>query len=674
MFRLKKLKKSQVSIFVIIGIILVIVTVFLFLNGKYEFWQFHDTKAKNQVSEIVEDCVMDSAQRGVFLLGYQGGYIEIPPRVKVDRTAYTDFGMKIPNWDTQRGDIPTIASMQVELSDFVEEDSISCIREGLKGLEDIYEINIKDNLTIDSRINDHNVVVIGNYPIEFKEYNAKESLSVEDYTVKLEDLRLGDLYKLAAQIYNIELNRHIFEELTLDQMRTADDYSSELSVPTEGMSLTCAKRIWTIPQLKKNIANLNNNNFKYLQFRGTYPKEDLYSQTFSGEFIDKESRRYYDNFYTFNLENPKRSFENYYVDVYMPSTEITNEEGYLQSYPYREFEVTPSSGEIVKSMNLEVDVGSKIPVPCIQIFHHLYDLDYDLIVKLTDYNDNSQNFFFQFPIRVEIENNEPKSSGADLILPEPATFNSNSYCIDEQMQYPMLITAKDSYDNSLEDVNISYKCMSVKCDMGSTEKPTYRGVERKYADAQLETDFPFCIGGQVIGEKAGYHFDKKRVDTTDDLLRREVYMGDNLVELELIPKKSFDVSEEMFLIKFKETGAGYRVLSESEGSIYITLENQGLEFESSALWPSSGGYMDKLEFLDRDNTQYNLSIFFMDSNQDLRGMLEIQNWTPDIHMGNDVQFLIPGSVSEITSDDYMNFYEYVKRKVSEDPNYEPTFY
>ena len=574
MLKSNYLKRAQVSIFVIIGIILVIVAIFLFINGKYNLFQFHDTKVKNQISEVVEDCLLSSANRGAFLLGYQGGYIDIPKRIEGNPQAYIDFGMKIPNWDTQRGDIPTIGSMQNELSDYVEEESLSCISNGLKGLEDVYELDVKDDLNVDATINDHNVVIEGNYPIDVREHNSDESFSVEDYTVKLDGLRLGDLYKLAVQIYNVESEMYLFEDLTLDQMRSADDYSSELSVPTEGMSFSCGREIWTIPQLKENVASLNNNNFKYLHFIGTHPKDDLYDTNFNGEYTDEEYRRYYENFYMYNLPDAKRSFRNYYVDVHMPSTEVTGEDGYFQSYPYREFEVTPSSGEVVKSIRMEIDTGAKIPVPCIQVYHHLYTMDYDLIVKLTDYNDDSQEFFFQFPIRVEIEENEPKSSTTNIVTPEPATFNSNTYCTNDTMKYPMLVVAKDNKDNALEGVNISYKCLSVKCDMGETKKPTYMGVERKYADAQLESEFPFCVGGQVIGEKPGYHKTEKRVTTDSSLLGRSSYFGDNFVELEMIPKKSFEVSAETFLIKFKETGEGRRVISESDGSIYVTIENK----------------------------------------------------------------------------------------------------
>ena len=126
--------KAQVSIFIIIGVILIIVSAFLIYNSDIEIFQSHDTKLKNQISDVVKDCIYQSADTGAFLLGQQGGYIEIPNKIKNNPTKSTDFGFKIPTWDTQRGDIPTIDSMEYELKKYIEKESYSCIQSNLKNV------------------------------------------------------------------------------------------------------------------------------------------------------------------------------------------------------------------------------------------------------------------------------------------------------------------------------------------------------------------------------------------------------------------------------------------------------------------------------------------------------------------------------------------------------------
>ncbi len=668
-------KKSQVVVFVIVGLVMLIVAIFLFSSGKLELFMSHDAKLKNQISEVVKDCIYDSANDGAYLLGAQGGVIEISPFVSANPFMYTDFGMKIPNWDVTRGNIPTIVSMETELSNYVSENSLGCIKSNLKTLGEVLDIEFDDeeNFGVVARINKENVIVESNFLIRFNEKGSEEILTVEDYVVKLDELRLGDLYNLAVEIYNVELATYVFEDLVIDQIRSADDYSNPNSMPTEGMIFTCGQRYWTIEQLKKNLANLNNNNFKYLQFEGTYSKDAIFEMNLNDEFGNAWTKQYFDKIYKVDIENKQRSFKNYNVDVFMPSTEITSKEGYIQRYPYRTFEVTPSSGQIVKSMQVEVKELADLPIPCIQIFHHLYDLDYDLIIKLTDYNEDGQGYFFQFPLRVEIRNNEPKQKSIYYLDVEPKTFNEENYCQDENYLYPMLVMTTDNEGNSLADVNISYKCISVKCELGSTSKPSFMGIERKYAFAQLETKFPFCVGGQVIGEKSGYHYAEKRVVTDKGLLGAETYVGSNLVELELIPKKKFDVGLETFLIMPKEVSTSQRVMTKDDGAIFVLIESLEHDFYSQAMWPNEEGFLDVIELLDEGNVTYNLSVAYIDGNNDLKGMLEIDGWTPEIHKGNRIVFKIPATMYPVTEDNYVEFYEHTMEQ-SNSSDFEPLIY
>jgi len=665
-------KKAQISIFIIIGIILVIVTSFFIYNSDFEFFVSHDTKLKNQVSTIVKDCIYKSANTGTFILGQQGGYISIPSEIANNPTKYILVGSKIPNWDVQNGNIPTIDSMQQELTNYVQEQSFSCIEHNVKDLENVFDIKLGDKFEVISTINDNNIVIEATYPITFNEKNSEEILNVEDYTVTLKDLRLGDLYSLAVSVYNTQAEERVFESLTLEQIRTSNDYSSSLSVPTEGMMFSCGKRVWTYPQLKSNIANLNNRNFKYLQFEGTSSKGELLRMNLNATGKYEAYKPYYDNLYRVDLDNVKPTYQNFDVNVMMPVARSTDRRSIFFKYPFRTFEVTPSDGQIVQSMDMDVDVGTKIPIPCIQLFHHLYDLDYDLVVQLKDKtidNDIQNNFVFQFPVRVQIKNNEPKKANIPKILTEEPTVNKNSYCNNDSYQYPLMVLTTDNNDNPISDVNVKYQCVNLKCDMGITKKKQTIGGGGK---PELITDYPYCIGGQVIGEKEGYHKESVRVDTDSSLLNRETFVGNNLVELKLTPLKSFNInSPENFLIVQKETGQGLRVYDENDGAVLVQIENRGRNFESTAIWPNDGEFLNKLEFLDEENVDYNLSVYYMNKDNDLRGMLEMQNWTPQIHSGNKIQFIVPGTQNTISEDDYINFYEYV---LEESVKRQPRFY
>src|SRR5690606_14715941 len=135
--------------------------------------------------------------------------------------------------------------------------------------------------------------------------------------------KLGDMYELASQIYEFERETYFLEELVLDQIYSAADYSDRsISLPSEGMSFSCASQIWTRQGLINNLLELNENNFKYLQFDGTYSKEYLLDANFREEYGNLENRAYFESHYVFELQNPKRSYENYEVNTFVPISTV----------------------------------------------------------------------------------------------------------------------------------------------------------------------------------------------------------------------------------------------------------------------------------------------------------------------------------------------------------------
>jgi len=419
--------------------------------------------------------------------------------------------------------------------------------------------------------------------------------------------------------------------------------------------------------LKKNLANLNNNNFRYLQFDGTFSKDYLKDSN-----LNEDNKKYYNSDvigYTQYLPQTKASFKNFEVNVFMPSTEMNGKEGYLQRYPYRTFEVTPSSGQVVTAMDFKVDMGAKIPIPCIQIYHHLYNLDYDLIVKLQDKNEDGENYFFQFPLRVKIEDNTPKNTPNFITSNQVvSTFNNANYCSNDSKEYPLEVYVKDSNTGDyLADVNISYDCISLSCDLGVVELPTFNGVIRKYATPSLKTEFPYCIGGDIVANKKGYHESKLRVDTTSELLDKDVTP---YYELELIPTKEFENSKSIFMAVNKDTKQGVRVYNEDEGYFYASIENKELNFDSFGIWPHEG-YLNKIKLLERDDISYNISIAYVDSDYNLKGIYQLENYVLNPNLGDEIEFVIPSVSEELNEDNFMDFYDYTNEIQSYDSNLNP---
>lgn len=649
-------KSGQVTIFVIIGVILIIVVTFLLSNSKFELFESKETKLINQVSDIVDACIKTNSEQGLFLLGMQAGYVTLEPSQIAVPRSYIDLGFKVPSWEVAPNEVPTINSMEYELDQFIQDNAMNCISGNLNALNDIFDFEYKNNLQVNSKINQNNVVVESNLPITFSEKNSEEKVNIESYYLKLDDNNLGDLYNLAIEVYSTEQKNDILSNLVLDQIYSASDYSSKESMPTEGLSFSCAKRIWTKQQLKSNLVNLNNNNFKFLHFEDTYSIQDLYDSTFNDIQVSSDAAQYYENFYTFKLDDPKSSFKNYKVEVSMPTTDVTKKGNYFQKDRFRNFEVTPNDGEVIQSTDMKVDIGlGEIPIPCVQLFHHLYTLDYDVLVKITDLSEDGDNNIFQFPLRIQINNNAP-SNEIPFTLPTETdnqlTATNSKFCAHQNRNTEQLIYAIDkNTQEAIDGVNITYKCLSLSCDVGKTSKPFYRGFERTYAQSSLNTDLPYCVGGTLSGEKKGYFSTKLIIDSSGDNPNPNGYE-----DLIMIPTKSFKLNEDTVFAVFNG-GSGKRIETEDDGMMFISIKNKEHGFSSQALWPTQEGIMDELEFLELDDAVYDVSVILTNENYNLNGIFEIKDWKPEIFRGNTLQIIIPAITEELEDEQFISFYE-----------------
>jgi hypothetical protein len=658
-------KKSQISIFIIIALILIVVSVFLFSNKDYEIFLSKNEKLKNQIVDVVNTCIEKKLKEAVFKLSFQGGFIEIPQKVKSDPRYYIDIGFVIPNWNYEnQNDLPTIESMEEEINNYVRNNAYSCITSDLKGFKDFLDINVSKEFDVKSKINKENVEIEANLPIKFKEKNSNEVLTISDYYVKLDPLRLGAMFELANKIYKKEVQSKFLESLVIEQILSSNDYSSKESMPGEGIFFTCTPRFWTISQLKNNLANLNNNNFRYLYFKGTYERDLDFIKNVN---LDENSKKYFESSNIGYVQDLGLDdyYKNYKVSAFFPSSEITGENGYFKSYPFRKFEVTPSNGEIVKPLKMNFGVSSSkfLKVPCVQVYHHLYDLDYDLIFKIEDKSEDGNNFFFQFPINIKIQNNQPKYGGNFIPqISEQKTVNYNKYCSNESKKYPVDVVVLDGVSGDyLSNVNISYSCLSYTCDMGITKKPTYNGYIRQGAVPSLNEKFPFCFNGKLIAEKDGYTKGEIRIDTNENLLNRNTIFSP---QIEIVPTKKFNFDKENFLAIDLDTKKGKRIYSENDGQVYIYFENLKYNFEDFILF--NGNKDEDLEEFSNlelinvpGGVNYNISIFYMDKDENLKGLVYLENYLMDSTLGNEIEFVIPIVSSKIDENNFENYFDTV---------------
>ena len=633
------LKKSQLTIFIVFGIILVLTSVFMIFIFDIKLFETEKSKLENSVIKIVNDCSYDISKRGIFFLSLRGGFLEISREILVDPRKYVKMGDTIPLWDSSRNFYPTISSMENELEIFIEEDLTNCIRSNMIQFDNILEYELGDLAESDVEIFDEEILIRVNFPIRFWQVNSNEVIELETFSNTLEDEKLGKLYELSLKIYNKNSQEKFLEDLILDQILTASDYSKRESMPTEGLIFSCIPRVWTKAELKKNLARLNNLNFKFLQFENTYPKDEILNS-----LQNEEWKQYYRNFYTIDVD-ANRNNRDLDVEVLMPSVEITSNEGILQKYPFSKFEVSPSSGELVKPIDFKIE-SLKISAPCVQIYGHRYDLEYPLIVSIKDTKTSS---FFQFPIKIQIENNYPKYDNTKIIDYVPNTLNVQTFCEEQNRNNLFQIFAYDALTNeNLNGVNLTHKCLSNYCELGQTKVDSLYGVDLINYEPRLNTNLTFCVGGEIEARKEGYHSISKIIDSTNQDQLETVY-------LPLIKLKEYDLNQENFLFISQSSGHGVYPNEEKE-SIYVSFKNDKNNFEADAVFSSFSKQeeLNKLNLL-AGNFMYNFSLIYADENGELLGIFEVENMQINTKEGNKIKFIAPYT-KDLDEENFLQFY------------------
>ena len=627
--------KSQISIFIIIGTVLLISSISLFFFLKPDILITTEQKYSKQITNIIVECSYDNAKQGVTFLGLKGG--KLKNEGLNDRRNYINFGVKIPNWDDEFSNVPSIKDMENELEDYILETSRDCIINNLRVLEDEIKIISDFDMSVIAKINNLNVEFFIGFPIEFNERTSNKKYYIKDFYINLEDVPLGEIYDLAINFYNSDRSQNFLESLTLEQILSASDYQSPNSIPSEGLLISCEKRVWTYTQLKRNMINLMNNNFRLLEIKNTFEKGLV------DRYINKDNRQYYKNFYIFDIGLDKK-YDDYKFEVFFPNTYIDSQNGINNFFSFRNFEVYPGDGVTTQSVDFNHGENLDVPLPCIQTFSHKYDLDYDLIVKITHLSKENEFFIFQFPLRQQIEKNVPKSIYNPIIdeSENGLTATSQEFCRIENRNFNVKIEVRNEDEIPLNGANLKHKCLNLRCDLGQTQKPSFSGIQREFANPFFSGKIGECFGGEIEATLNGYHKNSIKIDTFDE--------NKKLIEkvINLRQYKNFLVNSNTILL-VDENGVGKRVFNKNDGSIFISFKNKKEDFSKFLFLPNEN--QENLELFLGEEI-YNITAFYTNKEEEILGFAQIKNYKINSDLGNEIFLKIPFSSSPLTDKDF----------------------
>lgn len=540
--------RAQVTLFVIIAILIVSaagITYYIIsqttsaLNVEQKIISSVPEKLRPAESNFMS-CLKQKAQDSLNILGSQAGYINLPEEDPAsDYMPFSntlDFvGLQIPYWwyvsgnNLQKNQVPSLEFMKKEIEDYMDENVDDC--RARFGLSD-YELSVEGLPETTAKIEDNYVGFEISYPVKI--ISGTASATVQKHSFAL-SVPLGKIYQTARQIMDKENKDYFIEQRTIDSMFLYPE------IPSTSVNFECSPRIWTKTAVIESSKKVITNNIPFLKIKGTnYAKSDKYFEIDAGK------------------------------------TDSGIRTGFIALTTPFKFDVVPSEGELLKGQpmigegeNEALDFVKSIF--CISSYHFVYSVGYPVVIQLFD----SNNYMFQFSVLSLVMNNQPKENrlGGEgiTVIPE---------LCQNKLGKETIITS--SIENGkiepLNNVDISFKCITTTCDIGRSENDT------------LTASFPQCVNGALIASKPGYHAAKYTMSTNFDNQQASV----------LLEKyKNFTLN-----ISVIEKDGKTRGLKEKE-SVVVELNNEEKSHKIYMVYPSEkalnlleGNYSAKLSLFE----------------------------------------------------------------------------
>lgn len=477
------LKRGQVTIFIVLGIVILIAFGFLAAIKLNLFkTEFERELVRSQVPEqlkpvktYIDNCLSSISETAVYTLSSRGGYLSIPKDI-IPRSINNPFsnsleiypGNEVAYWfyesanAIQKQQIPTTEGIELELEEYLNEHFSDCYYELGTYYNQGFEIELSED--VDSKVNlENNHIEI---TIDAPMYVALNDVTktIEKHTIKLE-IPLKKFYDLSKKILENELESNFLEEKTIDMMEVYEE------IPFSGTEFDCERKIWNKQQVKEDFKKIVNRNIGALNLKNS-------------NYI--------------NLNDPY----NYFLVDVTTSQKLTSNFMYSQTWPFA-IEISPSKGDILLGDSItqsSPEISKFLNMFfCLNNYHFVYDVKYPVLISLMD----ESGYVFQFATLAIIDNNQPRrAENPYLDYTNDGEMKEN---ICEYASKPITIDVFD-YETvePIKQADILYQCSVTTCYLGKTDDSgIFNGLS------------PSCLNGQIMAQKTGYHLEEQEFSTNE---------------------------------------------------------------------------------------------------------------------------------------------------------------
>lgn len=187
------MKRGQVALFVIIAILVVIAAgIVVYIQRENLGIKFMQNPATESVDAYVDDCFKRTSEDGIYLIGMQGGYIELPSRVFEANFSSISYGYLDGNKTFQ-----SVSGMESQIEDYVSLMLPRCA--------DFSKFDFSVSAgTVETlaEVKDDRVDVSASWPLSITKGDATYKL--DKYNIRI-PVRLGKIQAVASNIISNEV-------------------------------------------------------------------------------------------------------------------------------------------------------------------------------------------------------------------------------------------------------------------------------------------------------------------------------------------------------------------------------------------------------------------------------------------------------------------------------------
>lgn len=535
--KVKYSKKGQITVFIIVGILILFAfAVFLFLTKEVRTEEFTAEgepvvaavpQTFQPIAAYTENCLTQVGERGLIILGQQGGYIypdvlgEFSSADPSNADGIYLEPLKVPYWHYNY--IPneenlieysslepklyakedSEMSIETQLARYAEENLNTCIGDYISFKQAGFEIDVpalaesgaeSKEITISKEVTVNVAENTVNFwlkmPVTAKKGGAEAKMN--QFFVKI-PLRLKHYYEVADEIAKVQQNYSFLELQALDLITAFSAADNDKLPPMEELRFEYFPTVsWNEMDVKERIKGMLTSYIPLLRYLGS---TNFYRYEYSSRQIPSRTG-------TVDLST---LFQKNYDNMIIPLEKAKNVEinfDYFGWEPY--FDMNDKGGKIMPTVIHTTTSLFNLPFS-LNHYYSVYDVSYPVLVSIRDPNALlGKGYNFVFALESNIRNN--LAAKAEFKQPEPIRRAFDSMVCDEnKMNTGMIktIVVDSATFEPLEAVRIGLTIPEQDdCIMGLTD-----------SDGVFESKYPAIYGGVMSFIKDEYLMNFYPVDT-----------------------------------------------------------------------------------------------------------------------------------------------------------------